>query len=332
MSKLHTRYIFSMGEISRADNSLKFQNANTTKYIPIEGIRELYFMNEISLNSKLFDFLSKHHITAHFFNYSGNYIGTFFPKRYLISGRVITAQVNALNNREIIAKNIVTGIAKNMHEILYHYFRHGKAELKPFLDYLKTTPHTLSKALNIQQIMFIEGQIWHKFYDSFSHFLPAEFTIQNRVKRPPNNQMNAMISFGNSLLYTKTISAIYQTHLEQSISYLHEPSDARFSLSLDLSEVFKPIIVFRTIFDMINNRKIDHKKHFDKNLNFCLLNESGRKIFIENYENRLNDVFMHSKLGRKISYKTAIKFDAYKLIKFIIEGEEFIPFSLKDKR
>ena len=67
--------------------------------------------------------------------------------------------------------------------------------------------------------------------------------------------MNAMISFGNTLLYTKTIAQIYNTHLEQSISFLHEPSEARFSLSLDLSEVFKPVIVFKTIFDLVNNRK-----------------------------------------------------------------------------
>ena len=87
--------------------------------------------------------------------------------------------------------------------------------------------------------------------------------------------------------YTKTIAAIYQTHLDQRISFLHEPSEGRFSLSLDLSEVFKPVIVFKTIFDLVNNRRLQVEKHFDKQVNYCVLNEEGRKIFIESFEERL---------------------------------------------
>ena len=112
--------------------------------------------------------------------------------------------------------------------------------------------------------------------------------MNKRVKRPPDNPINALISFGNTLLYTKTISAIYRTHLDQRISFLHEPSEGRFSLSLDMCEVFKPIIVYRTIFELVNNRRLQVEKHFDRKVNYCLLNEEGRKIFIEAFEQRLN--------------------------------------------
>ena len=140
-----------------------------------------------------------------------------------------------------------------------------------------------------------------------------------------------VFSFGNTLLYTKTVSAIYRTHLDQRISFLHEPSEGRFSLSLDMCEVFKPIIVFRTIFDLVNNKRLQVEKHFDKKVNYCLLNEEGRKIFVEAFEQRMETVFFHEKLKRKVSYRTAIKLDCYKLIKFILEGKEFIPFSEKSK-
>ncbi len=115
------------------------------------------------------------------------------------------------------------------------------------------------------------------------------------------------------------------------ISFLHEPSEGRFSLSLDLSETFKPIIVFRTIFETINNKKLNIAKHFDKKLNYALLNNDGRKIFINAFENRINEKFMHPKLKRRMTYKNAIKIDAYKLIKFIMEDREFKPFRLKEK-
>ena len=154
--------------------------------------------------------------------------------------------------------------------------------------------------------------------------------MEKRVKRPPDNPLNAMISFGNSLLYTKTITAIYNTHLDQRISFLHEPSEGRFSLSLDISEVFKPVIVFKTIFDLVNHRKIQVSKHFDKSVNACLLNDEGRKIFIEAFEARMETVFEHPRLNRKVSYRTAIKLDCYKLIKAIMEDTEFVPFSMKE--
>lgn len=333
MAKEHTRYIFSIGELKRKDNSIAFKNEKGNFYIPIEDTKELYCLNEVSFNTKFLDFIAKAGITVHIFNYHGNYSGTFYPKEALVSGDLTIKQSYAyIENRLIIAKAIVQGIADNIHEVLYHYYRHGKTELKAFLDWLKKdVKEFLSSEVHIKQILFIEGQIWHRFYDSFQYFLPEDFMLNKRVKRPPDNPMNALISFGNTLLYTKTISALYRTHLNQTISFLHSPREGRFSLSLDLSEAFKPIIVFRTIFELVNNKKLQVHKHFDKNLNYALLNEEGKKIFIEAFENRINEVFVHPKLKRKTTYKSAIRYDAYKLIKYLLEDQEFIPFRLKDK-
>ena len=61
------------------------------------------------------------------------------------------------------------------------------------------------------------------------------------------------------------------------------------------------------------------------------MNEEGKKIFIEAFENRINQTFEHPKLKRKITYKQAIKLDGYKLIKFIVENKEFKPFELDKK-
>ena len=333
MAKNHTQYIFSMGELKRKDNSIDFYNSKGHNYIPIEDLKELYCLAEVSLNSKFLDFISKAGINIHFFNYHGNYSGSFYPKEQLISGDLTIAQALAHADRRLeIAKAIVLGIGENIREVLYHYYRHGKKELKPFLDWLKDDLEKLLKEdIDIKQILWIEGQIWAKFYDSFKYFLPEDFIMNKRVKRPPDNPINALISFGNTLLYTKTISAIYQTHLNQSISSLHSPREGRFSLSLDLSEVFKPIIVFKTIFDLVNKKKLVVSKHFEKKVNYALLNQEGKMIFIEAFENRINETFMHSNLKRKTSYKSAIKLDGYKLIKFLLEEKEFIPFRLKDK-
>jgi CRISPR-associated protein Cas1 len=330
---MKTRYIFSMGEIKRKDNSIAFKNEKGWVYIPVEQARELYFMNEVSLNSKFLDFAARAGIVLHFFNYFGNYSGSFYPREKYISGKLTIKQALAYEKERLkIAKAVVYAIAQNIYEILYHYYRHDKRELKPFLDYLKKVDVWLEKADNINKILFIEGNIWAGFYDSFRYFLPEGFIMNKRVKRPPDNPINALISFGNTLLYTKTISAIYQTHLDQSISFLHEPSVVRFSLSLDLSEAFKPIIVFKTIFELVNRKKLKVEKHFDKKFNYALLNEEGKKIFIQAFEERINEKFKHTKLKRMVSYNSAIKLDGYKLIKHLLEDKDFMPFLVKDKR
>lgn len=328
-----TKYLMSMGELKRKDNSVLFHNEKGNFYLPIESTREIYCMNEITVNSKFLDFAAKAGIVIHFFNYYGYYSGSFYPKESLVSGKVTIKQVEAfLNNRNYIAKSFVRGIGENICQVLYHYYRHDKKEVEPTINWIKErVPEYLEDGnLGIKQILRVEGEIWQKFYENFKYILPEDFIMNKRVKRPPDNPINALISFGNSILYSKTVSQIYNTHLNQTISYLHEPSEGRFSLSLDLSEVFKPAIVYRTIFELVNTKQIQVNKHFDKKYNYCLLNEEGKKIFVQAIEQRFESVFDHKKLKRKISYKTAIRLDGYKLIKYVVEGEEFKPFSLKN--
>lgn len=326
-----TRYITSMGELTRKDNSLCFRKEGKNVYIPVENTKEIYCLNEISINTKLLDFLSRNNIVVHFFNYYEGYNGTFYPKNQYNSGRLLIKQVEKYNSsRLVVAKAIVKAIGENIEEVLYHYYKHNKKDVKGTIDWIrKEFILKIDNANNIKEVMVIEGEVWQKFYSNFKYFLPEDFIMNKRVRRPPDNPINAMISFGNTLLYTKTISAIYRTHLDQRISFLHEPSEGRFSLSLDISEAFKPVIVYKTIFDLVNNKKITVAKHFDKKLNYCLLNEEGRNIFISAFEERLESVFIHPTLRRKVSYRTAIKLDCYKLIKFILEDKDFRPFNMK---
>ena len=86
MAKNHTRYIFSMGELKRKDNSIAFSNEKGNFYLPIEETRELYCLNEVSFNTKFLDFIARAGITLHIFNYYGNYSGSFYPKDTLVSG------------------------------------------------------------------------------------------------------------------------------------------------------------------------------------------------------------------------------------------------------
>jgi CRISPR-associated protein Cas1 len=174
--------------------------------------------------------------------------------------------------------------------------------------------------------MGIEGQIRKTYYEAFNLIL-NDFEMGERTKQPPQNEVNALISFGNMMCYSQCLRAIHQTQLNPTISYLHTPGERRYSLCLDVSEIFKPIIVDRVIFRVLNRREIQ-SKHFDRKLNRCLLNEAGKKIFVRAIEDKLEETFLHKSLGRKVSFRHLIKLECYKLAKHLLSIEEYKPFKM----
>jgi CRISPR-associated protein Cas1 len=188
-------------------------------------------------------------------------------------------------------------------------------------DVMDTYYKSLDSCVTTNEIMGIEGNFRKKYYENFDIII-KKFKFVKRSKRPPLNEINALISFGNSLCYNYCLNAIKQTYLNSTISFLHECGDRRHSLSLDLAEIFKPIIIDRIIFKLINNSSLK-SCHFDLHDTFCLLKEDGKKIFIKEIEDKLNTTFFHRKMNKNVSYKSLIKYEAYKLCKHIMGVEKY---------
>ena len=114
----------------------------------------------------------------------------------------------------------------------------------------------IDRSNTIEELMGIEGNIRKSYYSAWNIIVDQEINFDKRVIHPPDNMINSLISFVNSLIYSKVLSEIYKTQLNPTISYLHEPGVRRFSLCLDISEVFKPLIGDRLIFSLLNRRQI----------------------------------------------------------------------------
>ena len=144
---------------------------------------------------------------------------------------------------------------------------------------------------------------------------------------PPDNMINSLISFVNSLIYSKTLTEIYHTQLNPTISYLHEPGSRRYSLCLDLSEIFKPLIGDRLIFSLLNKNQITENS-FTRELNFLHLKKEASQLIVNELEKKLQETIMHNDLHRNVSYQYLICFEAYKLIKHLIEEKEYEGFKM----
>jgi CRISPR-associated protein Cas1 len=178
----------------------------------------------------------------------------------------------------------------------------------------------------IEQMMAIEGNYREQYYQAFDRIIDEKnFVFEGRSRRPPLNRLNALISFGNSVLYTIALSEIYKTHLDPRIGYLHTTNFRRFSLNLDIAEIFKPILIDRLIFTLLGKKMIT-AKDFEKKLDGVILNEKGRRTFLEELEKRLTTTVKHRELGREVSYRRLIRMEVYKLQKHIMGEKEYEPY------
>ncbi len=330
-----TYYLFNPGRMSRKDNTLKFvaidENGREAKpkYLPVEGVETLYIFGSIDANSALFNFLGKKKVSVHFFDYYEHYTGSFQPKDYLLAGKMQVAQTQAYLQRPRrmhLAQQLVEGASFNMLKNL-RYYNKRKTELNPTIQAIENHRTSIDRSHDVAELMGLEGNCRQAYYGAFQHIIDG-FEMTHRTKRPPSNEVNAMISFGNMMCYTLALDQIYHTQLNPTISFLHEPGARRYSLALDIAEVFKPIFVDRTIFRLTNKREI-RPEHFERQLNGCFLKDSGRKIFIRVFEERLRQTIQHRSLGRKVSYKHLVKLECYKIAKYILEIEpEYRPFKI----
>lgn len=333
-----TYYLFNAGTMERKDNTLKFtpveydENGNehegTPRYIPIEYVSEFYVFGSLRANSALYNFLGQKDIAVHFFDYYENYTGSFMPRDGLLSGKMILAQTSAYQSKKRrleLARKFVEGAAFNMTKNLKYYNNRGK-DMEDLINKISQYLDALPQAKDVAEIMGLEGNIRQTYYEGFDLII-NDFSMGGRSKQPPQNEINALISFGNMMCYTQCLRAIHQTQLNPTISYLHTPGERRYSLSLDISEIFKPILVDRVIFRLLNKKEIQ-EKHFEKKLNKCILTPNGTKIFAQAFEEKLNETIKHRSLKRNVSYRHLIKLECYKLSKHLLGLEEYKPFKM----
>ena len=323
-------YIFSNGKLKRKDNTLFVELSDgSKKYIPIENTKEIFIFGEVTINKKFLDFASQNEIIIHYYNHYGYYSGTFYPREHYNSGYMIINQtkyyIDTIKRLEL-AKSFVYGSVSNILKILKYYNRREKKLDEIILKVEENNNKIFNEINSIDELMAIEGNIRQLYYSSFEIILENPyFDFEKRSKRPPKNEINALISFSNSLIYTICLSEIYHTHLDPRIGFLHAANFRRFSLNLDIAEIFKPVIGDRVIFSMLNKKQLG-QKHFLKQLEGVSLNDEGKKLFIAELEKRLSSTIKHHSLKNNVSYRRLIRLELYKLEKHFLGELEYKPF------
>lgn len=325
-----TYYLFSNGNLKRRDNNIEYiTEEGIKKNLKVEMLDEIFLFGESSMNTKILNFMSQNNVTMHIFNYYGFYSGSFFPRDKTGSGYILVNQVEHYQNKNkrlFIAQKIIEAASHNIHRNI-RYYNAREIDLNEEIKDIELLQRKIWKCKDVSELMGIEGNIRKVYYSAWNKIIKQEIDFEKRVKNPPDNMINSLISFGNSLLYSVALSEIYKTNLSPYISYLHEPGTRRFSLSLDITEIFKPLIIDRMLFSMLNKNQIT-KKDFESDSNYTYLKESGRKKIIQEFDERLKKTIKHKNLNRNVSYRYLMRLECYKLIKHITGEKEYEGFKM----
>ncbi|GAB6101733.1 type I-B CRISPR-associated endonuclease Cas1b [Thermococcus atlanticus] len=305
-------YITLMGKLERRGNTLFLVNEDGKKALPINSVSEIHCFKPVSLSSGAIKLLSEKNVPVHFYNKYGYYRGSYMPAEAQVSGTVVIKQAEHYldpEKRLYVASQFLEGIKASM----VAFLRSRRTDWR-VIDGIELTGDSPA------ELMGIESQLWREFYEIFASLL-KHFDFSGRNRRPPGDEVNAMISYGNSVLYTVALSEIRKTYLHPAISFLHEPLERRYSLALDIADIFKPVTVFRVILRLVNMRQI-REEHFDRDVG-VMLSREGLKVFLSELNGELGRKVLHPRLKRNVSIRYLIRLEGYSLVKHFMGDSSY---------
>lgn len=320
-------HVFADGELSRQEGTLRIDTLDEEiKYLPVESVDALYLHGQIDFNTRALGLLNEHGVPVHVFGWKDYYRGSYLPKREQVSGNTVVEQVRAYDDTErrlAIARDLIAASIHNMRTNV-QYYDGRKHDFESAVDRLAVQKSRVSDVSDVNELRGVEATARKVYYRCFDRILREPFELTKREYNPPTNEANALVSFLNAMVYTTCVSAIRKTALDPTIGYVHEPGERRFTLSLDIADIYKPILADRVLFRLVNRQQIG-VDDFEQELAGCLLTEDGRETVLRAYEETLDRTVQHPRLKRKVSYKTLVRTDVYSLKKHILTGEPYRP-------
>ena len=308
---METLFVSKEATLNRRENTLSITVDGRRRPFPIEKISHIVLLSQSKLNSSLLCLCGANGVRISVFDYYGYCKGTFEPPQMNPAGRVKLEQARHILNdvqKMPLAREIIRGAAHNMRANLQYYAYRDKAALKENINQMNRLIPKIDHAVNSAELMGIEGNL-HVIYFNAWKRIDERLDFAKRIRRPPNNPINCLISFINQLVYTVVKHEISKTHLDDTLSWLHAPGSGRSSLSLDLSEPFKPVLTDALIFKLVR-KAIMNDSWFTQQPGVCLLSETGRRHVAEHFSIKLEER-LQGNAYREWIYKEALNIERH---------------------
>lgn len=322
-------HIIDNGVLNKKDYALLFENEDKKCHIPVGVVNQINIYNEVTVAYSVIKLLGNKNIKLAFMDEYGRLIGHFVPNCSRGNANVFIKQCLKYNDREIrleLARKFEIAGLHNMRSNVRYYNKKKNHALNEYVENLRVNMEEMNVASSMEQLMLIEARARQKYYTFFNTvLLQEEFRFMGRTKQPPKDAINALISFGNTLLYNEILRIIWKGSLDPKIGIVHATNRRNCSLNLDFADLFKPLIVDRIIFTLVNCFQIRKDRHFMKMDNGGVyLNNDGKRIFIEEFEEKLKSEIMIK--NTKYTYRQLIENEIRKYQKYVLDENDYKPY------
>jgi CRISPR-associated protein Cas1 len=324
-------------------------------------------LGEITLTTPALASLLAAKIQITYLSKHGRYLGTLSPqltKNSILRLAQHAAHIDAAK-RHTIAQRFVTGKLRNMRTILMRYQRtHNDPHIGQQLDTLKQCIRGAGETkLDVQDstiewheidelpdgeqtesdimapdrmnglgsLLGCEGAGSAAYFHVFERLIKCDWKhgFSKRVRRPPTDPVNAMLSYGYTILTGQVASALASVGFDPYIGYLHSSRYGKPALALDLMEEFRPVIVDSVVLNLLNNRQLQ-PKDFILELNSYRMTDTTKRLFLEKFEERMQEVITHPVFEYKVTYRRCIEVQARLLAKYLTgEVPQYTPFVVR---
>ncbi len=290
--------------------------------IPAQTVEQMVLMGNPQVSGDALMYALELGMSVHFLTSFGKYLGAALPHDSR-NGGLRLAQYGRYHDergRLALVQAMVAGKIRNQYAVLYRHGQRGSG--------LKEWQKRVGRQESLDQVRGMEGMAAREYFGCWREMLADEWGFAGRNRRPPTDPVNALLSFGYGLLRVQVTAAVNVAGLDPYVGFLHEVQRGQPAMVLDLMEEFRPLVADNVVLSVINNREIQ-RSDFTESLGAFLLSESGRKVFLQAFERKLNDEFKHPVFEYRCTYRRAIELQARLMARHLQEGVPYKPLVLR---
>lgn len=311
---LNTLYVTSENSYLSLDgeNIVVFEDKKEVGRLPLHNLEGIVSFGYRGTSPALMGACADRNISLCYVTPQGKFLARVTGK---IKGNVILRQQQYESSRDkeislSIAKNCITGKIYNARWVLEravrdHSLQINTDQVKTASVHLKQSLEHIRNSQSKEQLRGYEGEAASIYFGVFNELIlqqKKDFVFCGRNKRPPLDNINAMLSFVYTLLTNQVASALECVGLDPYIGYLHTERPGRVSLALDLIEELRAPLADRFVLSLINKKVITRKNFKTKENGAVIMDDEARKRLLTEWQNRKKETITHPFLKEKIEW------------------------------
>ncbi len=326
-------YVLEEGAILRKDGDqivVIGAKAGLLLKMPLAQVEEIVVIGNATITAPLVAELLSRGIGLAYFSRAGQFLGRLVPETSK-NVPLRWAQFQAAANPQQalhIAKSMVKGKLLNQRTLLMRAAREGVPDLAGAVADLKVLAERVDRAQSLDELRGLEGAGSARYFREWPKLIrQVGFRFPGRVRRPPTDPVNAMLSFGYTLLSSMVFASCHVVGFDPYVGFLHMDRYGRPALVLDLMEELRPVLVDSLVLALINRGQVD-PADFETSLGGgCRMNRSALRVFLKAWEDRRHTLVRHPLLGQEAPYFRVPELQARILAKVLLgEAPEYVPF------